>query len=63
MFDRRAGFVGVWGHLVDVVFLTAFDALGLDAEYADYDMDSDDEDFIKTFKEVRSLTLLILSLW
>lgn len=39
-------------HKIDDVFLAAFDALGLDAEYADYDMDSDDEEFIKKFDEV-----------
>jgi len=35
----------------NLIKLSAFDALGLDAEYADYDMDSDDEEFIKTFEE------------
>jgi len=32
----------------DFIKLSAFDALGLDAEYADYDMDSEDEDFLKS---------------
>jgi len=45
-------------HQVDVIFLAAFDALGLDAEYADYDMDSDDEDFLKTCEEVRFCLLV-----
>lgn len=32
----------------NLIKLSAFDALGLDAEYADYDMDTDDEEFLKT---------------
>lgn len=35
----------------NLIKLSAFDALGLDAEYADYDMDSDDEEFLKSCNE------------
>lgn len=39
-----------------LIKLSAFDALGLDAEYAEYDMDTDDEEFLTNLSKTEDLS-------